>query len=53
MAQQPDGSWSNTIVEIKQYLTTPGDPSASREFQDFWNSLTQEEKDEYKKAELK
>lgn len=53
MAQQPDGTWSNSIVEIKQYLTTPGDPLASKEFQDFWNSLSQAEKDEFKRAELK
>lgn len=53
MAQQPDGTWVNSIVEIKQYLTTPGDPLASKEFQDFWNSLTQAEKDEFKRAELK
>lgn len=50
--QQPDGTWVNSIVEIKKYLSD-GKELLSTEFDEFWKSLTQEEKDEFKRAELK
>jgi hypothetical protein len=50
---QPEDDW-NTIVEIKKYLSTPDQPPMSnKEFMEFWNSLTEEEKDEFRKVELK
>lgn len=43
----------NTIVEIRKYLNTDGEPCSTREFMEFWESLTEEEKDEFRKTELK
>ena len=43
----------NSIVDIKKYLATPEKPVTNAEFTNFWNSLTEEEKQEYKKTELK
>lgn len=51
--QQPDGTWENSIVEIKKYLSDSGELLSGEEFAEFWKSLTQEEKDEFKRAELK
>lgn len=51
--QLPDGTWENSIVEIKKYLSDGGEPLSTKEFHEFWGSLTQEEKDEFKRAELK
>lgn len=43
----------NTIVEIKKYFQTPDQPSLSnKEFMEFWGSLTEEEKDEFRKTDL-
>lgn len=43
----------NSIVDIKKYLSTPEKPITNAEFTSFWNSLTEEEKQEYKNTELK
>jgi hypothetical protein len=43
----------NSIVDIKKYLSTPEKPITNAEFTSFWNSLTEEEKQEFKKTELK
>lgn len=51
---QDDEAMFNTIVEIKKYFMTPGQPPmTNKEFMDFWGSLTEEEKDEFRKTELK
>lgn len=42
----------NSIVDIKKYLTTDDMPVSSKEMSDFWNSLSEDEKEEYKNAEL-
>jgi hypothetical protein len=42
----------NGIIDIKKYLSTPERPVDSKEMSDFWNSLTDEEKKEFKNAEL-
>lgn len=42
----------NTLVEIRKYLNTDGEPCSTREFQEFWESLTDEEKHEFKNTEL-
>lgn len=52
MGRNNDGTWANRIVEIKKYLSTPENPLTTKEFQEFWSELTEEEKDEFKKAEL-
>lgn len=51
--QRPDGTWENSIVEIKKYLSDGGESLSTKEFTEFWNSLSEEEKDEFKRAELK
>lgn len=51
--QQPDGTWENSLSEIYKYLRAPENKLTMAEFEDFWKSLTQEEKDEFKRAELK
>lgn len=53
MGQQDNGEWENSIVDIKRYLSTPENPLTTKEFQEFWASLSEDEKDEFKKAELK
>jgi hypothetical protein len=53
LGQQDDGQKENSIVDIKRYLSTPENPLSNAEFTEFWNSLTVEEKNEFKRAELK
>ncbi len=53
MGQQDNGEWENSIVDIKKYLSTPENPLTTKEFQEFWNSLSEEEKNEFRKSELK
>jgi len=43
----------NTIVEIKKYFMSPGQPPLSnKEFMEFWGELTEQEKDEFRRTEL-
>lgn len=42
----------NSIVDIKKFLEKDAEPFAEGEFQDFWSSLSDEEKAEFKKTEL-
>ena len=42
----------NTIVELKKFLATPDHPVAMEEFKEFWDSLSEEEKKEFKRTEL-
>jgi hypothetical protein len=42
----------NSIVDIKQYLSSPEQPLTMAEFKEFWDSCTEKEKDEFRKMEL-
>ncbi len=43
---------ANSITDLKKYLSTPDRPVTMEEFKDFWNSCTDEEKDEFKSTPL-
>lgn len=43
----------NTLAEIMKYLSTPERKVSSAEFQEFWKTCSEEEKQEFKRAELK
>ena len=43
----------NSIVDIKKYFERDDKPISTKEFNDFWKSLTEEEKEDFKKADLK
>jgi hypothetical protein len=54
LGQQDNGEIrENTLGEIMKYLSTPERKVSSAEFQEFWRSCTEEEKAEFKRAELK
>ena len=38
----------NSIADLKRYLGTPERPVSNQEMQEFWSSLTDEEKVEFK-----
>lgn len=42
----------NSIVEIKKFLSTPDHPVTTSEMSEFWTSLTDEEKEEFRNTEL-
>lgn len=48
--ENPD---KNSLTDIKRFLGSDGNPVSNTEFSEFWKSLSNEEKDEYKNAELK
>lgn len=55
MAEDDEDLWKmswNTIAQIRKYLNTDGEPCSTREFMEFWESLTEEEKDEFRKTKL-
>jgi hypothetical protein len=43
----------NSIVDLKKFLGTPERPVSMQEMNDFWGSLTDEEKQEFRSAPLK
>lgn len=43
----------NSISDIKKYLEVEGMPIQNNEFMEFWKSLSDEEKLEFKNTELK
>lgn len=43
----------NSIVDIKKYLGTPERPVSMQEMNEFWGSLTDEEKREFRSTPLK
>jgi hypothetical protein len=46
----PEGE--NSIVDLKKYLATPDNPVSNQEFRDFWETLTDDEKKEFKQTKL-
>lgn len=42
----------SSMVKIKQYLSVPGQPVSLVEFKEFWDSLSDEEKEEFKATKL-
>lgn len=42
----------NSIVDIKKYLGTPERPVSMQEMNEFWGSLTDEEKKEFRSTPL-
>ena len=42
----------NSMGDIKKFLGTPERPMTSPEFVEFWKSLTEEEKTQFKLAKL-
>lgn len=52
MAANNSNGETNSLVEIMHFLSTPDRPVKSGEFQEFWKTLTDEEKDEFKRADL-
>jgi hypothetical protein len=42
----------NSIVQLKKYLSTPERPVGMEEFKEFWDSLSEEEKVEFKTTPL-
>lgn len=43
----------NSMLDIKNYLDSSEKPLSTAEFTEFWKSLTEEEKHEFKTMELK
>lgn len=43
---------SNSMVDLKKFLSTPDRPVLGKEMIEFWNSLSEEEKEEYREADL-
>lgn len=42
----------NSVVELRKFLGTDEKPLPAKEMMEFWNSLTEEEKREYKETDL-
>lgn len=42
----------NSLLEIKQFFEVPDRPVVMTEFKEFWDSCTDEEKQEFREAEL-
>lgn len=47
-----DEKTTNSITDIKKFLSTEDNPVGITEMSDFWNSLTDEEKDEFRNTLL-
>lgn len=43
----------NTLKEIREFLSVPEKPVGTKEMADFWRDLSDEEKAEFKSADLK
>lgn len=46
------GDFKNSIADLKRYLSTEEQPVSNTEMTEFWQSLTDEEKAEFKDTEL-
>lgn len=42
----------NSIVDIKRFLNDPENPVSNEEFKEFWGSLSEEEKEDFKNTYL-
>jgi len=42
----------NSLKDLKEFFSTEGKPVTTQEIQDWYRSLSEEEKDYYKNAEL-
>lgn len=42
----------NSMVDIKKFLSTPERPLTMQEFKEFWESCTEEEKEEFRQEVL-
>lgn len=42
----------NSLPELKRFLSTPDNPVTTSEMTEFWTSLTDEEKEEFKNSHL-
>jgi hypothetical protein len=42
----------NSITAIREYFTRDAEPLKEHEFVDFWKSLSEAEKDEFRRADL-
>lgn len=42
----------NTLLEMIKFLSTEDNPVTSQEFTEFWKTLTEEEKADFKAAKL-
>ncbi len=42
----------NTVKDLKSFLSTPEKPVSNGEMMEFWKSLTDEEKEQFKTADL-
>lgn len=43
---------NNSMTQIREFLSTPEKPVSMAEFSEFWKSLSEDEKNEYKNADL-
>lgn len=43
---------AHTVSDLKEYFSTSEKPVLAKEMMEFWKSLSDEEKEEYKKADL-
>jgi hypothetical protein len=43
---------ANSIVDLKKYLSTPENPVTMEELKEFWESCSDEEKEQFKNTEL-
>lgn len=47
------GPGANSMLDIRNFFETEDQPLADKEFRDFWMSLSKEEREEYRSADLK
>ena len=45
--------WENSMTDIREFLMASDPPLQPGEFAEFWKSLTDEERDEFKNTPLK
>ena len=43
---------TNSASNLKEFFSTPEQPLSTSEFMEFWKSLSEEEKDYYREADL-
>jgi len=48
-----DEKKGNSLLDLMKFFSTPERPVGSKEMQEFWRDLSEEEKEEFRNAELK